>query len=151
MNKKIWIPIIITALMLTLLLVPYHVHEYSDGTTFCRSLTYLVVDWHRWNFTGLKVYVFPDNFHTYDTLWQLECDRAKYRFTARVVECGENWVLVEPLDGEEERKSCDRISFGPMNLEDIGVQEGSVVEIIYNGEILETYPAQILPISWRIV
>ena len=73
------------------------------------------------------------------------------RFYALVVECGENWVLVEPLEGEAERNSCDRISFSTRNLEELPVQVGTKVQITYNGEIMETYPAQILPISWCIV
>ena len=73
------------------------------------------------------------------------------RFYAMVVDCGEGWVLVEPLEGEAERNSCDRISFSTRNLEDLQVQVGTKVQITYNGEIMETYPAQILPVSWRIV
>jgi uncharacterized ParB-like nuclease family protein len=73
------------------------------------------------------------------------------RFFALVVECGDNWVMVEPLEGETERNSCDRICFSTRNLYDIRVQVGAKVEIAYQGEIMETYPAQISPIFWCIV
>ena len=72
------------------------------------------------------------------------------QFTARIIECGENWVLVEPLEGEEERASADKISFSTQNLEPLKVQEGTRVVITYGGEIMESYPAQIIPISWRL-
>ena len=72
------------------------------------------------------------------------------QFTAQVIECGETWVLVEPLEGEAERNSADRISFGTQNLEPLQVQVGTKVVITYGGEIMETYPAQIIPTSWRL-
>jgi hypothetical protein len=72
------------------------------------------------------------------------------QFTAQVIECGETWVLVEPLEGEAERSSADRISFGTQNLEQLDIQVGTQVVITYGGEIMESYPAQIIPISWRL-
>lgn len=72
------------------------------------------------------------------------------QFTARIIEYGENWVLVEPLEGEGERASADKISFSTQNLEPLKVQEGTQVVITYGGEIMESYPAQIIPISWRL-
>lgn len=75
---------------------------------------------------------------------------AQEKFTAQVIECGETWVLVEPLEGEAERSSADKISFGTQNLEQLDIQVGTRVVITYGGEIMESYPAQIIPISWRL-
>ena len=72
------------------------------------------------------------------------------QFTAQVIEYTENWVLVEPLEGEAERNSADKISFGTQNLEPLDIQVGTKVVITYGGEIMESYPAQIVPISWRL-
>ena len=70
---------------------------------------------------------------------------------ARVLECGEGWVLVEPLEGETERNSSNKITFSTGTLEDIPVTVGTKVEITYDGQIMESYPAQIRPISWHLV
>ena len=71
-------------------------------------------------------------------------------FEATVLEVKEHTLLVEPLEGEEERKSSDRISVGTDSIrqEDsltaLGkLQEGDVIEIGYDGMIMESYPAQI--------
>ena len=75
----------------------------------------------------------------------------KPSFMARVLECGEGWVLVEPLEGEPERNSCDKISFSTEKLEEIKITVGAKVEITYDGQIMETYPAQIHALSWHLV
>ena len=72
------------------------------------------------------------------------------QFTAQVIEYTDNWVLVEPLEGEAERSSADKISFGTQNLDSLDIQVGTKVVITYGGEIMESYPAQIIPISWRL-
>lgn len=82
--------------------------------------------------------------------WKGAATAQEVQFTAQVIECGETWVLVEPLEGEAERNSADRISFSTQNLEQLQIQVGTQVVVTYNGEIMESYPAQIIPISWRL-
>lgn len=69
-----------------------------------------------------------------------------FRFTARVVEvldAGERAsLLVEPLEGEEERNSADRIVVS-VDGELPVLEEGDLVRITYDGVIRETYPAGI--------
>lgn len=72
----------------------------------------------------------------------------EYSFTAMVVEFSGDYVTVEPLEGENERKSSDRISFSSKELEELYVDEGTVVELTYDGLIRETYPAQIDVSRW---
>lgn len=152
MNKKVWIPILAAVLLLAVLLVPWHFSKYDDGgTTVHRALAYQVVNWRCWDLTGVKVYPFPHSFKSLGQLRELENAKMEHKFTARVLECSGAWVLVEPLEGEPERNSCDRISFSTGTLEDIGVKVGAEVEITYNGQILESYPAQIHPVSWCLV
>ena len=69
-------------------------------------------------------------------------------FTARVLECGDNWVLVEPMAYEAERNCSDKISFGTAKLEPLNIRPGSLVTITYDGLIMESYPAQITPSHW---
>ena len=71
-------------------------------------------------------------------------------FSATIIEQTDSAVIVEPLEGEEERKSSDKISFGTASLADIGASLGDIVEITYDGVIMESYPAQIAPTAWKI-
>lgn len=75
---------------------------------------------------------------------------AQAYFEATVFEVKEHTLLVEPLEGEEERKSSDRISVGTDSISQeealaaLGkLREGDVIEIGYDGMIMESYPAQI--------
>ena len=65
-------------------------------------------------------------------------------FVATVLEEGTTYMLVEPAEGENERKSSDKIviNYGEEHLDYLyGV--GTKVVVYYNGYIMETYPAQI--------
>lgn len=67
-------------------------------------------------------------------------------FNATVLEVREDSVLVEPFAGEEELKSADKIvvSTKVMSTNKVPTMEpGTLIRIVYNGEILESYPAQI--------
>lgn len=71
-------------------------------------------------------------------------------FYATVQEISGSSVLVVPLAGEDELRSSDQITFGIRDLEDIGVCAGDIVKITYDGQIMESYPAQIKAISWEL-
>lgn len=75
----------------------------------------------------------------------------EYSFKATVLEISENSVEVCPISGEDELKSSDKITFNISNLEKFDLTVGSVVEIFYNGEIMESYPAQIKAIRWKLL
>ena len=67
-------------------------------------------------------------------------------FNATVLEVNERNILVEPLEGEDERRSASQIYVSTDVISTIPVPElkkGDEVRIVYNGEIQETYPAQI--------
>ena len=72
-------------------------------------------------------------------------------FKATVIEINMGSVTVKPLDGESELKSSDKITFNVSDLEKINHTVGSVVKIYYNGEIMESYPAQIKAEKWELV
>lgn len=153
LSKKVWIPIIVLVL-LAVLFVPLPSGVYKDGGTRAyTALTYKVVKWNRLN--GLirvkktKVYVFPDNFKSIDTLWEMEQPEEE-SFLATVLELSVVSALVEPLEGEVVLRSSDRIRFSVKGLEGIGVEQGDIVEIFYDGAIRESYPAQIAVSSWRL-
>lgn len=65
-------------------------------------------------------------------------------FTATVLEMGEGYLLVEPVEGDSMLATADRIEVptGDVTLPD-GVTEGTVVRITFTGGVMESYPAQI--------
>jgi hypothetical protein len=73
-----------------------------------------------------------------------------HTFKATILEIYDNYVVVIPLDGEDILRSSDRISFRKVNLNEINVSIGDVVNIQYKGDIRESYPAQVSAISWSI-
>lgn len=159
LSKKVWIPIIVLVL-LAVLFVPVPSGTMKDGGTRVYSaLTYKIVKWRRLvgigRYENTSVYFFPNNFKSIDALWKLEgVDEKAYAvneesFEATILEVGETGVTVKPLEGEWERKSSDKITFSTQLLDDIGVEPGDIVEIIYNGTVRESYPAQIVVKRWK--
>ena len=159
MKKKIWIIIAIAAI-LAILFVPIPTGQYKDGgTREYTALTYKIVNWNRLTEDGTydetRVYFFPNNFKSIDSLWQMEEGKeegkAEKSFTATVIQINGSYVLVEPIEGEDELRSSDRITFNIDDLGDIGAELGSVVEISYTGVIMESYPAQINATGWKLL
>ena len=153
MKKKILIPIIII-FVLTILFVPIPSGAYKDGgTREYTALTYKIVDWNRLTagetYNKTKVYFFPDNFKSIDRLWYYEEENVKFSFNATILEINGNFVIVEPFYDQDEINCSDRISFGISNLPDIDVKVGDYVKVIYTGEIMTTYPAQINAVNWE--
>lgn len=155
---KWWI--LIPVVVLAILFVPVKRGPYDDGGTVVYSaLTYKVVDWKSVSYPpvkGRRVYIFPENFKSLRELHRVELEDFDWdsflkRFRATIIELTETAALVEPLEGEEERNACDRFS---INIEDLGAinaKMGDKVEIVYTGEIMESYPAQIRVASWSLV
>lgn len=155
MKKKLWIPIILLA-VLAILFIPVPSGVYEDGgTREYTALTYKIVDWNRITgrdtYSKTKLYIIPDNFKTIDELWACESETLEYMFSAEIVEISNTSVVVEPFDDEEEYKSSDRISFGISELAKIDAKVGDTVKVTYIGDILTTYPARINAINWEIL
>jgi len=153
MKKRIFAGIAMAVIVLTVLFAPMPVGPAKDGGTrqYC-ALSYKVVAWRRLYDDGLyeatKVYWFPDNFKPIDELWAYEEGNLTYKFVAKVLELNTGGALVQPVQGEDELRSSDRIYIGTSQLEDIGAQVGSYVEIYYTGGIMESYPAQVHAVKW---
>lgn len=155
MKKKIWLPIIAAVVLLAVLFVPIPSGTYKDGgTREYAALTYKIVDWNKLTSDGkydkTKIYFFPNNFKSINELWTYEEDEVEYQFNATILELSDTTALVEPLEDEDERRSSDKISFGLKGLDDIGAKVGSVVEVTYAGGMMESYPAQIKAVSWKL-
>ncbi len=65
-------------------------------------------------------------------------------FQARVIEARDGYLLVEPVEGAAERGSADRIDVPIQHIDPSPEPEvGDLVEISYDGMIMESYPAQL--------
>ena len=68
-------------------------------------------------------------------------------FRAEVLEIGNGYILVKPLDGTREAASSDRIEVPMVNMEPSPEpQVGDTVKIIHAGDIQETYPARLISV-----
>ena len=155
MKKKIWIPIVAVTVLLAALFVPIPRKAYDDGgTREYVALTYKIVDWNRLQLDGgyekTRIYFGSDRNKSIDELWEAEFATIEHSLIATVLEVNENSVLVEPVEGEEERLSSDQISFGIGNLDRIDVKIGSIVQVPYTGGIMESYPAQLHATGWKL-
>ena len=65
-------------------------------------------------------------------------------FMATIIEIGDKYFLVEPIEGSWELNSADRIVIPIENIEAPPESVvGDTIEIVYSGEIMESDPAQI--------
>lgn len=64
-------------------------------------------------------------------------------FFGKIVESEISYIIVEPNENEEIRKSADKISIGLGENNDVMYVVGTNVKITYDGNIMESYPAQV--------
>ena len=77
MKKKIWIPVIVTVVLLAVLFIPIPKESYDDGgTREYIALTYKIVSWKRLDSDGVyqrvRMYTGEDRNKTVDELWEIE-------------------------------------------------------------------------------
>lgn len=70
-------------------------------------------------------------------------NKDEYAFYGKVIEVNSNYIIVEPNEDEEERKSSDKIFIGLGENNDALYTVGTNVKITYDGTIMESYPAQV--------
>lgn len=155
MKKKAWIWTLMAVVLLAILFVPMPKSPCRDGgTREYAALTYKVVDWKRLTDDGVhevtKVYWFPENFKSVDELWASEEQNVEHKFRAAVIEIKNDLAVVEPLEEEDERRSCDRITFSIGELGNCGAEVDTVVEVVYTGAVRETYPASVNAVRWAV-
>ena len=71
-----------------------------------------------------------------------QSDEEQY-FYGRIVDATTSYIIVEPNEDEEERKSADKISIGLGEDNDALYMVGTNVKITYDGTIMDSYPAQV--------
>ena len=67
----------------------------------------------------------------------------EYFFYGKIIEVTDSYIIVEPNEGEEVRKSADKISIALGENNDVFYLVGTNLKVIYSGTIMETYPAQV--------
>lgn len=71
-------------------------------------------------------------------------DIVKVIFEATVLEINDNYYLVEPVEGSQELNSSNRIEVPIPNPDStLSPEVGDIIKITYNGDIMETHPAQL--------
>ena len=65
----------------------------------------------------------------------------EHHFEAKVIEVHNGFIIVEPNENEEERKSSDKFHIDNKN--NVKYKKGQILAITYVGGINESYPAQI--------
>lgn len=89
--------------------------------------------------TSSKIY---DSIDVCSYLANTEVANSVY-FYGKVIESKQNYIIVEPNEGEEIRKSADKISIGLGEYNDAIYEVGTNVKITYTGYVMESYPAQV--------
>ena len=74
-------------------------------------------------------------------------------FQAKLLEIHDSYYLVEPAENSLERNSASRIEVPMKNMSPSPEpQVGDILEIVYNGEVLETFPGRLVKVfSIRVV
>lgn len=67
----------------------------------------------------------------------------EHSFFGKVIESNSSYIIVEPNENEEIRKSADKISIGLGEFNDAIYMVGTNVKITYDGTVMESYPAQV--------
>ena len=147
------ISLAVLAGVIALLLIPgEEVYLDDGGSHFRKSFLHMEAEWFYMTTSGSqtvsRVYWFPE---TLKPAGQLKDEAAAYmkpQFVATILEINGDTVLVELNKTSIELYGIDKITFSKAELEDIDVDVGSKISVIFDGTIMETYPGQIKPISW---
>lgn len=70
-------------------------------------------------------------------------EQNEHSFFGKVIESTASYIIVEPNEDEDIRKSSDKISISLEEYNDAIYEVGTNVKITYDGTIMESYPAQV--------
>lgn len=105
------------------------------------SLAYILVNKDKVNNEELKDNL--DSISSNATDMQI-ANAQEYYFFGKVIESNEKSIIVEPNENEDIRKSSDKVSIGLGENNDAIYVVGTNVKITYDGNIMESYPAQVI-------
>lgn len=156
MKKKIIIGIVIAVILVLLMPIPMRLKD--GGSIEFKAILYTVTKYHKIDFDSEKGYIDgigikilgkeiynstkKDNTQPKKTQTNTGISSEEY-FYGKVIESTEKYIIVEPNEGEPIRKSADKISIGLGENNDMIYPIETNVKVTYNGEVMESYPAQI--------
>lgn len=127
-NKKIIIGILIGVLFIVIAIVVAYIFIENDVTNRAN------VDFKTENISSNPIDTINNNAD-------------EHYFFGKVIESNVSYIIVEPNQNEEIRKSADKISIGLGKDNDAIYSVGTNVKIIYDGTIMDSYPAQVKAIK----
>lgn len=86
-----------------------------------------------------KIY---DSINICSYLPNVEISNSSY-FYGKVIEAKQNYILVEPNEEEQIRKTADKISIGLGEYNDALYEIGTNVKVTYTGYVMESYPVKV--------
>jgi len=76
--------------------------------------------------------------------------QVEYSFCGTITQIEENLFFVKPDENEEIRKSADLIMVQKLKIDtNVKLEIGERIKVTYDGNVLETYPAQINAINYE--
>lgn len=156
MKKKVMLGIVIVVILLLLIPIPMRLKD--GGSIEFRAVLYTITKYHKIDLNSEKGYIdgigikilgkeiynnTKRNHSSDDVINNIGVSKEDPYFYGKVIESNENYLIVEPNEGEEERRSSDKISIGLGENNDMLYAVGTNVKVTYHGTIMESYPAQI--------
>ena len=116
--------------------------NYNDGNVYQKDNGILVYTYIFSNGTKKTVFRWEKYAPSLEETVDLETNKER-SFFGKVVETGTSYIIVEPNENEEIRKSSDKIDIGLGEHNDALYEVGTNVKITYEGPIMESYPAKV--------
>lgn len=142
MKKKVIIVMLIVVLLI--LLVPIPIHLSDGGTVEYKALLYKISKVHRLNHNsqtgyddGIIIEILGKKIYNNVDLNKID-DNTQATIEAVVVKVNENNLLAMGINNENGLYSVDL-----KNFKDVKFEKGQKILIYFNGDVLESYPAQL--------
>ena len=119
------------------------IEEKEGNTTNIKLALYAIIDYVDENakvYEEIFVCSYPSNIEQAQNTY----------FYGKVIESHSNSIILEPNEGEDIRKSADKIVVKLGENNDALYQIGTNVKVTYKGYVMETYPAQVDVVSIEV-
>ena len=126
----------------------------DGGTIEYFGLGYKVIDFHTLaGFDDVKIGNWSmkyDDFKEEMREYEEKMTQVEYSFCGTITQIEENLFFVKPDENEEIRKSADLIMVQKLKIDtNVKYEIGERIKVTYDGNVLETYPAQINAIKYE--
>lgn len=126
----------------------------DGGTIEYFGLGYKVIDFHTLaGFDDVKIGSWSmkcDDFKEEMRKYEEKMTQVEYSFCGTITQIEENLFFVKPDENEEIRKSADLIMVQKLKIDtNVKFEIGERIKVTYDGNVLETYPAQINAINYE--